>query len=241
MAVNNSSHQNNGLRRRDSKDPRAPTTTRASSLADSQAPPRTDAWLNVACLFYTISKNNLTHHDLFQSMDNDEFDDINGPPQDLPRGNRRPDPEGDEGNHLSFSHRDPIDACSRIGMSIGGSNQEGLHGGSGVKRTSGGANQRGKPPNCVSNVHGGGGGTDSIFGSIEDEGGSGVANKKAEFGELMKKSFVDALIRTPLAAVWRKQRWSRSGAIGCMIGLRPPVVWPSMVQGRRRTWSAVAR
>jgi hypothetical protein len=173
--------------------------------------------------------NNLTHHDLFQSMDNNEFDDINGPPQDLPRGNHRPDPEGNEGSRLSFSHCDPIDAGSRIGMSIGGSyTQEGLRGGSSVERTSGGANQRGNPPNRVSNVHEGGGGKDSIFGLIEDEGGSGVANEKAKFGELMKKSFVDALIRTPLAAVWRKQRRSRSGAIGRMIGLRPPVVWPSM-------------
>jgi hypothetical protein len=123
MAVNNSSHRNNGLRRRDSKDPHAPTTTRTFSLADSQAPSRTDAWLIVECLFYKIK--HLTHHDPLQSMDINEFDDLNGPPQDLPRGNRRPDPEGDEGSIFFFSRRDPIDAGSRISMSIGGSRTQG--------------------------------------------------------------------------------------------------------------------
>jgi hypothetical protein len=123
MAVNNSSHRNNGLRRRDLKDPYAPTTTRTFSLADSQAPSRTDAWLIVECLFYKIK--HLTHHDPFQSMDINEFDDLNGPPQDLPRGNRRPDPEGDEGSIFFFSRRDPIDAGSRISMSIGGSRTQG--------------------------------------------------------------------------------------------------------------------
>jgi hypothetical protein len=48
-------------------------------------------------------------------------------------------------------------------------------------------------PNPISNVHQGGG-RDSIFRSLKDaEEQSGGAKEKAEFGEMMKKSSVDAL------------------------------------------------
>jgi hypothetical protein len=196
-------------------------------LANFQAPSRTDAWLIVECLFYKTK--HLTHHDPFQSMDINEFDDLNGPPQDLPRGNRRPDPEGDEGSIFSFSRHDPIDAGSRISMSIGGSRtQGGLRGGSGVERTSGGANKRENPPNRVSNVHEGKGGKDSIFGLIEDKEGSGEAKTKAEFGELMKKSFVDALKEAlggsvekpktePFRGEWPHDRIETSGGLAINV------------------------
>jgi hypothetical protein len=132
-------------------------------------------------------------------MDNNEFNEFNGPPQDLPRGNHRPDPEGDDGS--SFvpssrssrpSRRDPDDMGSRVGMSIGGNRtQWGGHRPGGLERPTGGANLREIPPNRVSNVHEGGGAEESFPGS--DKGAGDDSKEKAEFVGMMKQSFVDAL------------------------------------------------
>jgi hypothetical protein len=157
-------------------------------------------------------------------MDNNEFDDLNGSPQDLPRGNCHPDPI--KATKAAFSPLAVVipsmqaTVSARVSGEVAPKAQGGLRG-SGVKRTSnGGANPRGNPPNHVSNVHQGGG-RDSIFGSLEDaEEQSGGAKEKAEFGEMMKKSSVDAL-KEALGDSLEKTKTEQS------LGLRPLVDWPS--------------